>query len=213
MPLTYKVQVVCYCSALGQIGINTTYWMSRDTSGAGASALQVAIGLDSALNARYKELMGVEAAYRGVSCQILGPTPLVPSNAILNDGFGTSGENLLPGQCSYVLSWHTALAGRHNRGRIYPPFPFVTACDANGKMTAAAAVLLEALASAYTNDYTFGIGGDTSDIHLTVRARTAPPPPAPVDIRYNFVTTHVSNQRFGTQRRRGQYGRLNPLPF
>lgn len=72
-------------------------------------------------------------------------------------------------------------------------------------MTAAAAVVLGQVSQAYMNGVTGGAGGNTSVFKLMLRRATSG--------TYFTVLDAVNRQKFATQRRRGQYGRFNGVPF
>jgi hypothetical protein len=221
----YRMRHVGFCNALQQIGINTVYYQVIAKAGTGASDAEIALAQDNGVAAFYKALMANVSGWRGVSVQWLtsGDQILVPRNpvvSIANAGLGTYGTANLPANVSYVIGAQTANAGPAWRGRIYPFFPSVNGSDPNGEMTAAAEVLLAQLANAFATPTLAGGGGNTNTLmpvlaHVkTKRVPPAPPLPAvPAIYIWQPIIDWLPRQKFGTIRRRGQYGRLNPLPF
>lgn len=206
----YRLRVVCYSTTLAQIAINNSYWKILVEVGVmpGPGPQAIATEFDAVLSNPYKAMMPATARYRGVSTQlIVGGPPPVPSTSIVNDNVGTAAGNALPAQDSFVLAWKTALSGRHQQGRIYPGFPAASFNDANGNMNGAGITANTALGAAYFGNVVVVSGGWSATFELCVRSKIG------LVNTYNPVVVVIPRPRWGTQRRRGNYGRLNPLPF
>lgn len=204
-----RVQVYTYTSS--QIAINTTYWLSVNSTGAGAKPADAAVVFDNLFAPLYKLWLSAAARYRGVSVQSQAVPRPVPSTSIINDGVGLGTANISPTQVSGLISWYTTLAGRHNRGRIYVGFPDAVFQTADGGLTAGGLTRLTNIAASYgsTPTVTSTAPAGTDTFALVVRAATGTPP----IISYTAVVNGVPRNRFATQRRRGQFGRTNTLPF
>jgi hypothetical protein len=124
-------------------------------------------------------------------------------------GACTGGANLGPTQNSGVISKHTALAGRPFRGRNYIPFPWPAAIDANGAPTGAYSSLLNLLCAKLDTVLTVtGALGSATLVQTIYHAKGYGRPPAFQHTTTRTVGTFASG-RYGTQRRRGEYGRQN----
>jgi hypothetical protein len=217
----YQIRVYCYDTSLTQVAINTVYYVVTVNAGTGALDVQVGALIDQNIGAGYKACLSVNAAYRGLTVQkvatIAGPVipPLIPIPVNANAGPGTVAGNTLPGQVSGLISWKSAFSGPGYRGRVYIPFPGASASDANGKMVAAYQALLGALAADFNAGGTAGVGGNTSQVKLALRTCLNPsrPPGTAPTYQFNQVVSFVEPLAFATQRRRGQFGRINALPF
>lgn len=203
----YRVRVCCYSTTLGQISLNNTYWLVGAQSGTGATAAQIATVLDNGFAPVYKALMPSVASYHGTQVQKINGTLGLAVASTANDGPGTNGSAILPAQDSGIIAWGTAIGGRHGIGRIYPGFLSINATNVNGQMLAGTQTLLQNIGNEYLLSATAGSGGNTSTLSLYLRSAQA------AGVQFYPVITATARLKFATQRRRGQYGRLNPLPF
>jgi len=209
----FRLRVFCSDPNLTQIGVNTTYWQVTSASGLGATYAQTADAFDFALSVEYRAYLSSESTYRGVSVQQVEPGPL--SLQVFNNdsfGVGTNGAAVLPGQDSPVVSWATTLAGPRFRGRIFLPFPSANAINATGRLTALAISLYASLGTAYVTPVVAGVGPNTSTLRLCLRSEVIPHTVPKVYI-YPLVVTGSASAKMGTQRKRGDYGRLNLPPI
>jgi hypothetical protein len=208
----WMLRVYCYQPTNLQLGVNTFFFHTIAEVGTGASTVSVATGWDAILAPLYKAWLPATSRYYGVEAQYLIPPINVPVTTNANAGVGTAAGNNLPNQASGLISIRTQLAGPKYRGRAYIPFPAASNADVQGDLTPAAAVLLQAIATAVNTNTVFGGGGNTSTLALCVRHRTNKGV-KPALFGYQEAVTATADQLFATQRRRGQFGRSNPLPF
>lgn len=211
----FKLRVVCWSPVNGQIGVNVSYWVASLVTGIGATPAQFAAAFDGLVFAAYQSFMSSTCAYRGVGVQQVLELPPVEATVVTHANPGTAALGALPLQVSGLLGTGTAFSSRHTRGRIYIPFPADDFTDANGDINIAGQTILATLANAYGANLNLGAGANTAVMNLTVRSKVLHlgPPVLPPTITYNVVTVVTARTKFATQRRRGQYGRLNPLPF
>lgn len=214
MPVNDPWRTISACSQPTnlQVSLNTLYWKTVAETGIGATTLEVATALDVILAPLYKAVMPATSFYRGTSAQYLVPPINVPQFSIANQGVGVASGNNLPMQASGIVSLRTGLSGVRWRGRIYVGFPPASFADATGAMTAAAGVAYEALATALRAGFTAGIVGNQSTLALALRTEVVPNT-VPKTYVYNRILFTQVPVRFATQRRRGQFGRVNNLPF
>lgn len=204
-----RARFYCYETAAAQIGINTIYYLVTSLAGTVTDQM-CAAQISTVTSPFYKNLMGTNAMFSGVGVSIMFGTGLTQQTSQYftnaDSGVGTVASNQTPLQASYVISLKTGLASRHGRGRIYPPFPPSSFATADGLMTAAGQVALQLLAAQIQTPVAVVSGANTATLTPTVRGVTGG--------LAAFVTVQqaVGRQAFATQRRRGQFGRLNLPP-
>jgi len=213
----YRQRMFCYDTPLTQICINTVYFKVTDVTNVGTMLTPSMVGvMDTRMGALYKPTMPATAQYYGLSMQLVngvGPPP-VPINSNAVTGVGTAAGNITPLQVSGLVSFRTAFAGRHYRGRIYPGFVPVSSVDANGAMNNAGEGLIATFGAGFIGNITITSGANSIIGVFVVRTSVKNIlPGGPPTITYNPITLVVTPQRFATQRRRGQFGRINALPF
>lgn len=203
--LNQYVEIKAYTYLDNQLGINVHYgYLDAMTAGPVASAAGTN-AISTYMAGLLKPIITSAALYLGVSVRqsgggIAGPWATVWSKTA--QGYGTGGADPLPKQATGLFTKITPIGGRSGRGRTYVPFPSTTDCEPDGNPTAAYIVKLNSYATAVSN----------------VR-----PIPGLFDIRFGLmrwntlasfkaVTDYSSRDRFATQRRRGDYGRVNAIP-
>jgi hypothetical protein len=189
-----------------QIGLNVTHWLCTAKGGTGATAAQIASTLDTAVAPSYKAASNINSSWRGVGARRQWPTLSVEGISIANAGAAAFAGAMLPTQCRTLIHWSSGTAGRTGRGRIYPAFPGgITALNADGSPTAAYIALVSAISVAYPVVLSSGAGGNTNSFALALYNRTT------------HIATPVTGvsipTKWATQRRSGQFGRTNALPF
>jgi hypothetical protein len=209
-----KVITCCHSTANTQISLNNFFMQALTVSGAWTEQ-DTASTLETAIAPFYKALMPSTVFWRGLSVQKVQIAPLgVPFPSVASAGAGTYASLVaLPNQVSAIISLRTALAGRHYRGRIYPGLVPDGASNQDGQMTAAYQVVLQQLA-AYLQAV-IGLNAHTVNTTWRVQVRSffPPVPPLPGNTVFNPVISCTGRTAFATQRRRGQFGRINVLPF
>ena len=203
----YKLRTVCYTS--NQISVNVTHWESTAELGSISPGLLLAaaIGFEAILAPLYKVMMPAQASWRGCGFQRVKVAPTLEWASTTLDGLGTAMGSLVPTQSSGLISWRTADVTRRGRGRIYIGFPPTGSTDADGSPNASYMVPLAALGLAYVlpRTWTFGMT-DSVSLKLVVVNGV-------VSVPTKDVITYAEKPRYATQRRRGQYGRLNLPPW
>lgn len=207
------VQAVCYDVQSTQIGLNVTKW---GVSGVANNITDddVADLLDTSWQNAYKTFMSSLSEYRGISVQLRrAPGTYPPVVATKSSGVGLSGATQLPLQTTGLIRFQTqtALVGATSkkysvRGRIYPAFPSTVNADANGRMNAVGLANVTGIMVCYTSPQTLTVLTRTCTLTLQVETSDAV-------TQYAQVTGKSAVQAFATQRRRGELGRTNPIPF
>jgi len=203
---TLRVRIGTYTAT--QAGINTLALAAVDKTGDISDVQQsqfIASALAQSLAPLYKPLMAADATFQGLSIQTLNTSPKpLPEVNVAEAGVGTAGGDLLPGQASGVLTLKTAFAGPRYRGRIYIPWAAENDNDA-GKPTAGYITRLDLLGTYLSAQIVLtGVAG-TLTLEWVVWHRDL------------GVVTRIdnfrSNMKWGTQKRRGDYGQRNIPPF
>lgn len=197
------LEVKIFCRRVTQAGINIRHYNVIAKGGAGVSSTDIAAFLDPIFAPLYKAVLTAEGRYEGVTCQRIRPVPpLVEGISASASGFGTVTGDTLPKQTAGVISLVTEFAGRRYRGRVYVPFPGETDSDSTGAPVAAYVTRLQAIANAFLPIRVITVGINSNQIQSVVFSRVPPETRTPV---VGAVAVNI----FGTQRRRGDYGRTN----
>lgn len=214
LPIIGDVLQVRYCCySENQISLNVLHYRVQSVAGVGAPLTDIATFFDITMAAAYKDLIGAFSKYRGVGVTNLAPPATVEVATTGQDGAGTVAGADLPTQVSYLVSFQTAKRGRGFRGRMYPGFPPSAHIDSDGHMNAAGVAAIEAffLALPFTGTVT-AAGGNTTTLVMGVYRRIANGLPL-IPPQFEPYTFGTWREKWATQRRRGDLGRTNVLPF
>lgn len=199
------IRIVTWEPTDSQLGINVWHGLVASVTGT-ITQTQIATAIDGAVAAPYKAWMGSPATYRGVGVTKIFPLPRVLEESVNgNNGAGTGGAKLCTQQTAGLNSYHTGLAGRRFRGRMYLAFPSDTFATNDGNITGGGVTAIGNIAAALAFGVTVTSGPNTANIAYGLWGRVTH-----VFTGWNTVT---SQNKFATQRRRGQYGRTNLMPF
>lgn len=194
-----------------QIALNVLHWKVTGVTSGGLTLASIAAQFDTNWFFSYKLWMSPDSSWRGVGVRNLTAPRTTEFASIAHDGVGTGGGQNLPTQTSGVLSTFTGLGGRKGHGRFYPGFPASTYADAQGEQNAAGSLQLAQIAAVINVSEVLSVGPTSTTVQMVVRNKDLPgPPPVPQGTDVRSIITRLI---FGTQRRRGQYGRPNALPF
>lgn len=157
-------------------------------------------------NNRLLPNMGVTSTIYGWRVQQLAPLPPATTVFGVNQVNGTAGATTAPTQARPLLSFITDFSGRKYRGRIYL---FTPTFDCSTPLSYPNAATLGTINN-LGNDLrgSVVVGGSTwkSVILHKPSAPAGPWTSTP-------ITNHKAGNFFATQRRSGNTGRLNPLPW
>lgn len=163
--------------------------------------------IDSLVQAHIVPTISTSVIYYGAKLSPAYTTP--PWNPYISTPkvAGTSSSDTLPTQVRPLVSMHTAKSGRAWRGRLYGATPSVLFADANGAPLPQLGTAWLAALDVWRAGSV--VGGTTWSMVLPHRKKPDPAPLIPPDL----VTILEFQDRFATQRRSGQYGRLNSEPW
>jgi hypothetical protein len=206
------VETRTLCATIDQIGLNVIHWRTAVVANGGVTLAELAERIDADVAAVYRNWIGSTATYRGVGARNLTGDLTIEYHAVTRQGPGLVG-GILPGQVSGLIALQTLSAGRHFRGRIYPPFPNGSSANSAGEMIPGAVLNLEAIAAAYGIGKTISVGIRQSVFAMCILHRSTLARPIPPASRTTDVSNTVTRSRWATQRRRGDFGETNIPPF
>jgi hypothetical protein len=190
----------------GQTSFNTWHYFVSGVGSPPATDQDVSNALDTAIATLFKVIIPSEVKYSGILGGIINRTPNpVTVQTTAGAGVGTSAVEPMPKQCAGITSWYTASAGRAYRGRTYWPFVSSSFLDINGELSAAGKTAIDNTASAIQSLTAIAAGGRTATIQLAIYHR--------VTRLTTPVVVRLTRSQIATQKRRGDYGRLNPSPI
>ena len=126
------------------------------------------------------------------------PGTLAPFDLTFSAIAGTGGADLLPPQCSEVLSWKTSLQGRSYRGRTYLP-PLTEAENNAGTLISTAITNLNTIVTQMLT--VFGPAGTNTDWQFGIISRVNGGVPRPTPT-FAAVVSGACRSTIRTQRRR-----------
>lgn len=206
----FVYDLTTYCSLEGQASANRRRWYISAITLPAPTIQDLVSWIDGQQAADYKALICTPAIYNGVvgtRNKLYGLAPF-PADVVsaANVGPGTAGATPLPKQAAGVLSLYTPFQGPRSRGRMYIPFPSASDTTTSGVPTASYVTNMRTFAVNFVIAQNFtGVAGGTATA-LACLVDKGPP------LRNPFITTFIARDKWGTQRRRGDFGRLNASP-
>jgi hypothetical protein len=195
----------------GQMGMQSVNFQVTISSGSPTddlgSLLQAyaltSVTLDKSISATAATLVGWKLA-----CVSQLP-PDLPG--IVTDGVAcTGGATPVPTQVSGIIQALTLKAGRAYRGRIFVPFPWIAAVDTDQTPTAAYVTALNTWANTVGMvNQLLTVGGNVYQLVPVIWHRHAGKTGIPLARTYDIMTEANARKEWGTQRKRGDLGRLN----
>lgn len=201
----YRSRMACYAG--NQLGLMISHWLVIDVvGGATIDGSHIATRLAVVQNALIKALIGTTTKYLGHGVQRVFPAVDPEQVNTINSGYGTQVTDNLPRQVSGIFTLRSGFIGRANRGRQYMPFP----TEGDNPDQAAPSVpyvdALQNLANTYSVPLVVTVGLESATLRAVVYRRLNPAA-SPI------VLSTIARGKWATQRRRGNYGRPNDVPF
>jgi hypothetical protein len=198
------IQATFVCRFSEQIGLNVRHYRVFTQLGTGATLPEMAAGFHAAVSGLYPPLLNSQATFEGVMISKIFPLP--PSVPVASIPAGIPGVvtgDALPRQVAGLLRARTAFAGRSQRGRVYVPFPSEASSAFDGSPILAYLSALGELGGALFDSYTFGTLPNQSIISPVIWHR--------MTSTFDLITSIAVATQWATQRRRGSFGRPNPI--
>jgi len=202
---TYEVRVCCYTTT--QIALNVLHYICLQTTGTPPDLTIGAQAFDTLFFANYKSMIATTASYRGVTVKRLTQVQSIAYPWVSHAGAGSGSSTVLPTQTCGLITIRTRFGGSGYRGRAYLPFIGNTGSDTNGSPNAGLQTLMGNIAISMGPTISIVGGLGSASLTQVIRRRGFPMTSDPQVIGYTVPP------RFATQRRRGQYGQPNVLPF
>jgi hypothetical protein len=205
-----ELRYASFVSAGGtvQLGLNVRHYRVRGVPAGSTVTLGDCVSRINTLHSTlYRAILAPGAVFIGLGLRRIRPAPPT-QDAVekVSTGPGTlPAGDLLAKQTSGVISLKTGFAGRAFRGRMFLPFPSEAINTANGApdvvyKTAVDVLAVQVKATVVVTSGTFTINLVPVIYHRGTHTVTD-------------VTDALTSPLWGTQRRRGDYGRVNNLPF
>jgi hypothetical protein len=207
MALLDKYELKTYCVSGDQVAINVRNWriIREDTGGALPQEIIDTYSLNVSI--LHKNWMPAAARFIGCSLTLANviPPTVPPYTSHLGVGDGNRSGDLLPKQVAGLIHLHGTLAGRHGRGRMYIGFGTEVWNGPGGTVIGAALTVLDALRLFYAQAHDFVGATGTTRLEPCLRDRATN--------AYTLILDSIVDDRWATQKRRGDFGRTNPIPL
>jgi len=189
-----------------QIGVNVLTYVCTAITGASKTYADGALRFSTLLNAAVKALIVNTATYRGIGVRKIFPNPKsIEYSDVSLTGVGTAGASGLPKQVAGLLRKGTDRPGVQGRGRVYIPFPAASDNSTSQAPIAGYVTRLNTLGTALAAVVIVGTAPDTATLKPVIWDRE--------HFQSTDVASLIGQPYWGTQRRRGDYGKANIYPF
>lgn len=200
-----KYEFKTYCIQGDQISINVGNYLVASLTGAGLTDQELADAFGTDASFRYKGWLNSVAQYVGCSVRNLS-VPLSPAVTSTNGaGSGSATGDPLPRQVSGLIHVETATGGRTGKGRKYVGFGTEQWNGTDGNLTLGGFFVLDSVANLWGLPKAYAVGLRITGLQPCVRNR--------VSGNFTPIIKSHPDDRWATQKRRGSFGRQNPIPF
>lgn len=185
-----------------QVGICGCAFACTGDTGFGITAGEFANVIQTATDPKQQLLLNTTTLILGCKTTFLPPGQINKAGIASSTSVGSLSAVPLPTQDTGIVSLNTLKSGRAYRGRFYFPFPLVSQLDATDSTpTAAYVTALKNLADALVKTWNVVGAGGTATLVPTIYHRA--------NQTNDQIIGYVAKKLWATQRRRGDYGRLN----
>jgi hypothetical protein len=188
----------------GQIGITGINTFINMVTGAPVNAGDLAFAYMAATDPNFTLLTANAVLILGArASRVKGAGPDPQAGIATSTSTGSSANPPMPQQASGIMSYYTIFAGRSKRGRMYIPFPSVGDQDTDASPIQNYADRITALGDNIMGVTAFtGISTGSANINWVIWHKAT--------LTTDDVASHIGRKRWATQKRRGNYGKLNP---
>lgn len=204
--LSDVIELRLFSKFQNQVAVNVLHYIVTEVTNT-FNLGDIAISADNHFVAVMKAVIAAAARWEGVYVQRIHPLPITaPAWFTATAGVGSQIGDVLPKQTSGLIKKITLVASRSTRGRMYVPFPTEDSNDADSSPSGPYSALLGALATALRAPLEIPTPGGADGILTPVvwSRKTRTP---------QEVVSTIAHGAWATQRRRGDFGRENQLPF
>lgn len=202
-----RIRVGCYQD--NQAAYNIRYGSVSNVAGQGINLDALATAIDALVAPLYKLVLSTNAEYIGVGAAIRAVAAADNSVEFAdtsNRGAGQVAGDPLPKMVCGIVTINSLQAGRAGRGRMYIPFAGETDNLATNKPQQSYQDGIANIGSEFIGTKTYGTAPDTIDFKWAVSSPTR-------GTVGPDATTRTARGKWATQRRRGDYGAANEVPF
>jgi len=202
------LKIRLYTSLRNQAAVNTFYYHVLPAAMTGTwDAALVLTNWANVMAPLLKPVLAILAHYDGCSIQSIKGSPftaLIYSSQA--SGNGTNATNPLPTAVCGMISRRSSFAGPRWRGRLYMPFPTSSSIDTNGQPSATYITGLTNFANGVEPPAGMTMTGSGTSLRLD------PVIYSKVAKTWAAIIGHEYPSKFGTQHKRGDYGKPNFSP-
>jgi hypothetical protein len=209
LALNDVLEVRAWTTCGNQAAVNTTFWMVNAVGGPPPTNQDAVGAFDAIFGPFYQGLLCPDARYNGcqLAMPLIVPQPLTVSS-ISAAGVGTFVGVTAARQAAGLIHLQTNFSGPRYRGRNFIPFIPAGGYAVDGTLTVAYELALALLANAIEGPVTVLGGGGTALCNPVIFHRS------PTIVPRTTLVTNVAISRFiATQKRRGDFGRVNVSPI
>lgn len=209
MPIsvTDLIRTRVFCKQVDQVSVNVRYFRVVNEAGVTPYTDQQFVNdMSQSFSVRYKNLLIPTAQYFGIAVDKFLVSAWAPvGTSTFQQGNGVVSGNPLPRQVSGLIQFKTATPGPKGSGRLFIPFPSNSSSNFAGHPITQYVTDGNALGALYMAVTVVPVATKV----FTLQGILRPAPPAAL----RDITTVFTPTKWATQRRRGDYGKVNADPF
>lgn len=189
-----------------QISLNVIHYRVTLLAASPQTLQQLVTSIATRMQSAYAGWMPATATIDAFTLQnVTPPVSVAATQSVVLPG--TGGANGVPRQVSGLISSTTNFAGRNQRGRVYVGFPSAAWIDTNGELTGAGLAKLVSVRDILGPAINLINGANVTSIEMVIRHPNNPGPPETTNV--TTVVGLLASTGLATQRRRGDFGRIN----
>jgi hypothetical protein len=195
-----------------QAAVNTLNYEVIATSGGAVTDQDLCDHVDTLVHSYYTNTMTVDCQYHGVQTYFLQrPSGTLPSPVknVSHAGPGLGSAPVMPTQVAAIMRTLTNVRGPGGRGRLYLPFLDSALATADGQQVPSLVLAINTLATSLLGAQILTNGGSTATVVWCLVHK----PRRPAMMTALPIQQAASTGKFGTMRKRGDYGRQNSSPI
>jgi len=201
------LEVNIYCILQNQISVNVRHFRVFNMApGEDFSDLDVAAAAAEEFSTLYAPVIATPCHFRGVRVRRIHPTETAWVQNVAFDTAGSAGADIMPKQVAGLISLKSNVPGRAGLGRVYMPFPAEQSNDTDATPTATYITNLAAVAAKFVQLNVANPTPAVMQMEGLVLNRAVPPDSG-------IIILATAQDKWATQRRRGDYGRINTSPI
>jgi len=209
-----RVVVACRLPSKAQNGLNVLHY--KVTTAGGMNLEQTPLAFYNRFVTQYAAWLPTVAQFSGVSVTRVA-TVTRPAAGPFYQAFpqnGLASTGVLPLQASGIIRLTTPGDDqvdppiKASKGRVYIPFPAITSySEGTGTLATLGMSRLDAIRAVLGPNV--ALTGGAILVQVMKRTKTNAPPAPPTVLGYTPVTAMLAMRAIATQRRRGDFGRIN----